>query len=114
MVALVPQEKQSMRRTLVLMALALPLCAQPAFALDRLALPGDAESPVIRAADLDRPLHTHSYRPYRADSYWYWRYRATYSRWMYNESVRAGYPVQHRQFRTYERFDACCRGHRHW
>ena len=87
MVALVPQEKQSMRRTLVLMALALPLCAQPAFALDR---------------------------HYRADSYFYWRYRATYSRWMYNEYVRAGYPVQHRQFRTYKRADVCCRGHRHW
>lgn len=100
-----------MRRTLVLMALALPLCAQPAFALDRLALP--RESPVIRAAGLDRSLHTHSYRR-RADAYWYWRYRATYSRWMYNEYVRAGYPVQHRQFRTYKRADVCCRGHRHW
>ena len=103
-----------MRRTLVLMALALPLCAQPAFALDRLALPGDTESPVIRAADLDRPMHTHSHRHYRADSYFYWRYRATYSRWLYNEYVRAGYPVQHRQFRTYKRADVCCRGHRHW
>ena len=103
-----------MRRSLIWMALALPLCAQPVLAFERLALPGDAVSPVVRVADLDRPMHTHSYRHYRADSYFYWRYRAAYTRWIHNEYVRAGYPVRHRQFRTMTRADVCCRGHRHW
>jgi hypothetical protein len=103
-----------MRCSLIWMALALPLCAQPVLAFERLALPGDAVSPVVRVADLDRPMHTHSYRRDRADSYWYWRYRAAYTRWVHNEYVRAGYPLRYREFRTYERFYDCCRSHRHW
>ena len=100
-----------MRRTIAWIALALPLCVQPALALDLPARPGVNESALIRVADLDGP----TYNRRHADAYWYWRYRASYTRWMHNEYVRAGYPVRHRQFRTYERVvGACCQRYRHW
>jgi hypothetical protein len=67
---------------------------------------------VTTVADLDAPAS--AYRPHRADGYWQWRYRAAYVRWMHNEHVRAGYPVRHRQFRTYARVYSCCYYHRHW
>lgn len=101
-----------MRRTFALMALALPLWCQPALALDRLPPPRDDASAAVPAADLDNPMHTGTYRRNRADAYFYWRYRAAYTRWMHNEYVRAGHPVRHRQFRTYARTYACCHTHR--
>lgn len=90
-----------MRRSLALIAFALLLaiCVQPALALDRLPQP-EADSSIVRIADLDRPSRAGRYR---ADAYWYWRYRAAYTRWMHNEYSRAGHPVRHRQFRTYAR-----------
>ncbi|NJO35780.1 MAG: hypothetical protein HC869_24565 [Rhodospirillales bacterium] len=103
-----------MRRTFALVALALPLCLQPALALDRFPPPQSDASTVLPVADLDRPMHTDTYRRHRADAFFYWRYRAAYTRWMHNEYVRAGYPVRHRQFRTYARTYACCRTYRHW
>ncbi len=105
-----------MRRPLALMAVALPLalCAAPALALDRIPRPGQDASAVVRVADLDRTLPAHARRHYRADANWHWRYRAAYTRWMHNEYVRAGYPVRHRQFRTYARVYDCCHHYRHW
>lgn len=100
-----------MRRPLaLLMALALPLtlCASPTLALDHLPKPVYGPSPVVRVADLDAPLQRYGHRAYLADSYWQWRYRAAYTRWIHNEYVRAGYPVRHRQFRTYARAYDCC------
>ena len=103
-----------MRCTIAFMALALTLCCPPALALDRLPSPGSDASSVIPVADLDRQMHTDTYRRHRADAYYYWRYRAAYTRWMHNEYVRAGYPVRHRQFRTYARTYACCHTYRRW
>lgn len=104
-----------MRRTFALMPLALSaaLYAAPVLALDRVPLAGNADSAVVPAADLDRPARD-TYRTGRADSYWYWRYRAAYTRWMHNEYSRSGFPVRHRQFRTYARAYPCCQGYRHW
>ncbi|MBX9588524.1 MAG: hypothetical protein K2X43_04415 [Hyphomonadaceae bacterium] len=105
-----------MRRPLALVALALPMAvwAAPTLALDRLPQPGAAASAVVPVADLDRPLPAPARRPARAEADWHWRYRAAYTRWVYNEYVRAGYPVRHRQFRTYARAYDCCRRYRHW
>lgn len=101
-----------MRRTFALVALALPLCGQPLLALDRLPPPPHDASTVVPVADLDRPMHADAYGRNRADAYFYWRYRAAYTRWMHNEYVRAGYPVRHRQFRTYARTYPCCHTYR--
>jgi hypothetical protein len=69
---------------------------------------------VAPVADLDRSLDVRP-RSHRADAYWYWRYRAAYTRWVHNEYVRAGFPVRHPQLRTYVRADTyCCRRYRHW
>lgn len=104
-----------MRRLALPMALivSLELHTVPVLALDRLPAPGGAASLVARVADLDRPSSARSYR-HRAEAYWHWHYRAAYTRWMHNEYVRAGYPVRHRQFRTYVHTDSCCIRYRHW
>lgn len=102
-----------MRRVLISLASAglFAATASSATAFDRLP-PPDSGSLVTTVADLDAPRS--AYRPYRADVYWHWRYRAAYVRWMHNEYVRAGYPVRHRQFRTYARVYKCCYYHRRW
>jgi hypothetical protein len=104
-----------MRRVVLRVAAAsvLSALACPAMAFDRLPQPNaGTDSLVITVADLDRTAGTH--RIHRADAYWHWRYRAAYVRWMHNEYVRAGYPVRHRQFRTYARVYNCCTYDRHW
>jgi hypothetical protein len=63
-----------------------------ASALDQ---PSRIDSPVILAADLDAPARMHSGHG-RPESYWNWRYRAAYTRWLHNEHVRAGYPIRRR------------------
>lgn len=106
-----------MRRPLasfVALALSLALCASPALALDRLPKPANGPSAVVRVADLDAPLPRNGHRRYFTDSYWHWRYRAAYTRWIHNEYVRAGYPVRHRQLRTYARAYDCCRHGYRW
>jgi hypothetical protein len=109
------QEKQSMRRPLILTALALPLvlCAAPTLALDRPAMPAGSQLPIIRIADLDRPA---DYRAYRGDAHGNWRYRAAYSRWLHNEYKASGYPVRHPHYRVYARAWPCCqeRSLRRW
>ena len=82
----------------------------PAAAFERLPQPR-ADNPLVTpVADLDTP------RRARSDMRWHWRYRAAYTRWLHNEYARAGYPVEHRQFRTYVRVTpcCCCRDRWHW
>lgn len=67
--------------------------SNPAFSAS-LEKPSSTGSPVTLVADLDAPAYAH--RPGRADSYWHWRYRAAYTRWLHNEYVRAGYPIRRR------------------
>jgi hypothetical protein len=54
--------------------------------------------PIVRVADLDG--HHRSSAGERAN----WRYRATYTRWLHNEYVRAGYPIRHPSRRIYVRW----------
>lgn len=56
------------------------------------------ELPIVRVADLDG--HYRSSAGERAN----WRYRASYTRWLHNEYLRAGYPVRHPSRRTYVRW----------
>ena len=93
---------------------AIAVSASPALSF---AHPAGLESaPVVtRVADLQRPSARKPHaRP--ADSYWQWRYRATYTRWLHSEYVRAGYPVRQVRGRTYVRVDhgCCCARHRTW
>jgi hypothetical protein len=82
------------------------LCAAmlvaPVAAFERLPQPKADTSLVTPVADLDGPRHA------RIDTRSQVRYRAAYTRWLHNEYARAGYPVQHRQFRTYVRVVPCC------
>ena len=80
----------------------------PAAAFDRFPQPKADTSLVTRVADLDRPARA------RSDMRWHWRYQAAYTRWLHNEYARAGYPVQHRQFRTYVHVVPCCCCWDHW
>ena len=87
--------------------------ASSALALGRVPKPNVQEpSNVVHVADLTAPAGVH--RPYRADSYRNWRYRAAYVRWMHNELVRAGYPVKHPHLKTYARTLRCCTYRRDW
>ena len=67
----------------------------PVFATS-LEKPSRTDSAVVLAADLDAPTRAHQPGHGRVDSYWNWRYRAAYTRWLHNEYVKAGYPVRRR------------------
>src|SRR5262245_7250670 len=95
-------------RTILAALAATLVSATPSLSLDRPAkLPADALA-VTRVADLDRPASRRAgYR--QTDTYWHWRERARYTRWLHNEYVNAGYPVRHAYSRTYiVVVDDCC------
>jgi len=77
-------------------------------AFERLRMPDAGHGVVTRVADLDTRVYTRRGRSGDRDTYWSWRYRAAYTRWLHNEYARAGYPVEHRQYRTYVRRVPCC------
>jgi hypothetical protein len=107
-----PQEDSMRNWSAIPLALAagLALLVVPAFALDRPAHPSGGI--VTRVADLDRPAIGH---PYRRDSYAHWRYRAAYTRWLHNEYVVAGYPVNQYRARTYFWVhEVCCARRWRW
>ena len=88
------------------LAATLALLAVPALAFDRPAHPSGGI--VTRVADLDRPTHAPHYR---RETYVHWRNRAAYTRWLHNEYVVAGYPVNQYRSRTYVWVPAvCCAG----
>ena len=88
----------------------------PALAFERLPQPTAGAPLVTSVADLDTSPRVRGDRYRGSDVRWQWRYRAAYTRWLHNEYSRAGYPVQHRQFRTYVHVvPCCCCGDRwHW
>jgi hypothetical protein len=108
--------EDSMRRfSAIPLALAatLTLGFAPALALDRLAAPGLGGTAVTRVADLDRPAHPR--RHYGVRSHGHWRTQAAYTRWLHNEYVVAGYPVnQYRSPTYYLVYPCCARRHWHW
>ncbi len=107
-------------RTAALTALAslaaITVSATPSLSLDRPGRPpAESDSAVMRVADLDRPSSRRHAHARHVDTYWHWRYRARYTRWLHNEYVNAGYPVRHTYSRTYVVVaDGCCWRHRHW
>jgi hypothetical protein len=104
-----------MRRHLAFpIALAMTLCAwiSPALALERPPAAPAFEGTVVRIADLDRPAGAR--RLHRANAYAHWRYRAGYIRWLHNEYVVAGYPVNQYRSPTYYWVGACCHYYRRW
>lgn len=95
---------------------AITVSATPSLSLDRPARPtAGGDSAVIRVADLDRPPLQRHARYRHADTYWHWRHRARYTRWMHNEYVNAGYPV-HAYRHTYVVVvvDGCCWRRGYW
>ena len=81
------------------------LSAGPAAAFERLPQPDAGASLMTAVADLDARDRVYRHRDsdgYRA------HYRAAYTRWLHNEYVRAGYPIEHKQYRTYVRAVPCC------
>jgi hypothetical protein len=103
-----------MRRSRALtlaLAATLTVWIGPALALDRPPSPGVPGSAAIRVADLDRPGVGR--RHYRGGHHW--RSKAAYVRWLHNEYVVAGYPVNQYRTPTYRWVDACCYyGYRRW
>jgi hypothetical protein len=93
------------------LAAGLALFAAPALALDRPAHP-EGGSLVERVADLDRPTYRLE-RHHHAGAYAHWRYRAAYTRWLHNEYVVAGYPVNQYRSPTYYWVRSCCIRRRH-
>ena len=96
---------------LLAVAAALTVWIAPALALDRSPSPGVPASAVTHAADLDRPIYG---RRYRGLGSWHWRNRAAYTRWLHNEYVVAGYPVNQYRSPTYYWVYPCCYPYRHW
>ena len=94
------------------LAAALTVCIAPASALDRPPSPGVPASSVVRAADPDRPMYGRGYRG--VGSHWHWRDRAAYTRWLHNEYVVAGFPVNQYRSPTYYWVVPCCYHYRHW
>jgi hypothetical protein len=94
---------------------ALGLWTAPALAFERLVQPAGEPSVVVRVADLDRSTYTRTHREL-ASGRWSWRYRAAYTRWLHNEYVVAGYPVNQYRAPTYYWVEPCCYRHayRHW
>ena len=107
-------------RTAALTALAslaaITVSATPSLSLDRPGRPpAESDSAVMRVADLDRPSSRRHAHARHVDTYWHWRYRARYTRWLHNEYVNAGYPVRHTYSRMYVVVaGGCCWRHRHW
>jgi hypothetical protein len=88
------------------LATMLALAAPPALALDRPAHPA-GDTIAERIADLDRPMSGPNTRV-RRDTTAHWRYRAAYTRWLHNEYVVAGYPVNQYRSSTYFWVDEVC------
>ncbi len=93
------------------LAVTLAVWAAPALALDRPPSPGAPASTTIHVADLDRPAFG---RRHHAGHHWHWRKRAAYTRWLHNEYVVAGYPVNQYRSPTYYWVYPCCYRYRHW
>jgi hypothetical protein len=112
-------QEDSMRRVSAIplaLAATLTLWAVPAQALDRTTSPGGGTI-IVQVADLDRPAQARRrhHRVGRVASHRHWRYRAAYTRWLFNEYVVAGYPVNQYRSRTYYWVGSCCvRHHRYW
>jgi hypothetical protein len=107
-------------RTAALAALAslaaITVSATPSLSLDRpVRPPAESGAALMRVADLERPLSRRHAHHRHVDTYWHWRYRAHYTRWLHNEYVNAGYPVRHANSRTYVVVvDGCCWRRWHW
>ena len=99
--------RAALRLTAVLVAIGFGPAAQ-AVALERLPRPQPGASHVSRVADLETRPFARTHRNRDANPYWQWRYRAAYTRWLHNEYVHSGYPVEHRQYKTYARAVPCC------
>jgi hypothetical protein len=95
----------------IALAAALTVWIAPARALD-LPSPGAPANAVVPAADLDRPAFGR--RAHRFGSHGHWRNRAAYVRWLHNEYVVAGYPVNQYRSPTYYWVPACCYAYRRW
>jgi hypothetical protein len=118
-----------MRRPIVLAAVAagaaMALWTAPSSAMQPVAKPAGASALVTRTADggqaaAPKKAKHRPVRVYRGDRGEYWHYRLSAGRWLHNQYVNAGYPVDRYQGEiTYVTFPGgpCCghhRFHRHW